>query len=575
MPDTPDVDLSSCDREPIHIPGAIQPHGVLLGLSQPDFVVRVVSANCRSLVGREPDEVLGRRIDHVIRGDLVREDLIRSTPPEDLAERYPVLTTLVVDGDAIPVDAEFHRSNGLLLVEIEPAPGPIALHRSYRVTRAAVARINRAVGLKELYQVAVEEMRRLTGFDRVMVYRFDDDWNGDVVAEDRAEGLNSFLGLRYPASDIPAQARELYRTHWLRLIADVDYEPVPLVPPISPVDGEPVDLSDSTLRSVSPIHVEYLRNMGVTASMSVSLLDRGRLWGLIACHHYSGPHRPPLEVRAAAELLGQTLSLRLAHAAEQEEERRTFRAHTILASLMSAALDESRPALTCLTRRPHDLLDLTRATGCALLVDGLESTVGLTPPRSATRALVDLAAEGGHEVLALDRVPEVLPDLAPHRAVACGALVMRPSEMQYVVWFRPELVQTVSWGGDPANVAIARNEGDEVRLSPRKSFEVWQEKVRGRSEPWAPVDVSLAAELRHDLIDALYARSRRLASTATTLQRSLLPAQLPPVPGWGLAVDYRPSIGDDVGGDWYDVLVLGSGQVLCALGDVAGHGVAA
>ena len=154
-------------------------------------------------------------------------------------------------------------------------------------------------------------MRRLTGFDRVMIYRFDEDWNGQVVAEDRADGLNSFLGLRYPASDIPAQARALYRSQWLRLIVDVGYRPVPLVPPLNPLTGRPLDLSHASLRSVSPVHVEYLHNMGVSASMSISLLDRGELWGLIACHHYAGPHQPPYEIRVAAEFLGQTLSARM------------------------------------------------------------------------------------------------------------------------------------------------------------------------------------------------------------------------------------------------------------------------
>jgi light-regulated signal transduction histidine kinase (bacteriophytochrome) len=567
------VDLDNCEREPIHIPGAIQPHGVLLGLREPDLQVVQVSANVAQLIGAEPGDVLGRPLHDVVVGELAAALAEAARTPGD-PDHYPLSSSLDVGGVPFAVDALLHRSDGLLVVEVEPGAGPLTVDRTYRATRHAVGRINRATVPADLFAIAAEEVRRLTGFDRVMVYRFDEEWNGEVVAEDRADGLNSFLGLRYPASDIPAQARALYRRNWLRLITDVGYRPAPLVPVDNPVSGRPLDLSHSTLRSVSPIHVEYLRNMGVSASMSISLIDRDELWGLIACHHYSGPHRPPYEVRAAAEFLGQALSLRLVASTGAEELRRAVELRSRLAELTAAVAGESQSAATILTQGRPSLLDLVEATGAATLLDGVYAAVGDLPPEPLVRQLVDGLADGT-EVVAVDSLPITRPEMAGHKDTLCGALVLRLTSDQFVVWARPEQVRTVDWGGDPHNKAIAAREGDSVRLSPRKSFERWREIVRLRSQPWSSADTEMAAQLRHNLLDALYGRARRKAGVAETLQRSLLPEHLPAVPGWRMCADYTPSAGGDVGGDWYDVVTLASGRVAFVLGDVAGHGLAA
>ena len=572
--DTP-VDLDTCDREPIHVPGAVQPHGVLLALSEPDLVVRQVSSNSASMLGHEPADLLGRRLDEVVAGGLASAVHEASSDSSDPAEHFPLSTDVVVRGEVHPVDALLHRTGGVLVVEIEPGAGPLTFDLTYRSTRRAVSRINRAVSPGELYAIAAEEVRRLTGFDRVMVYRFDAEWNGQVVAEDKTDELNSFLGLRYPASDIPAQARALYTRNWLRLITDVGYRPAPLVPVDDPRTGQPLDLSHSTLRSVSPIHIEYLQNMGVSASMSISLLDRGDLWGLITCHHYSGPHRPPYEVRAAVEFHGQALSLRLVESTDRLEVARALEARSRLADLTTAVNDEVRPAAAALTAGPLTVLDLMPCTGVAVGLDGGYASVGEVPEPSVVRAHDAMAEMRGYEVHALDSLPTVMPKMAVTKEFASGALVLRVSSDQFVVWLRPEQVRTVDWGGDPHNKAIAAGEGDEVRLSPRKSFDLWRETVRLRSEPWLLADVELAGALRANLLDALYARTRRLASVAEVLQRSLLPDQLPTPLGWDLHAENSPTAGGDVGGDWYDAVTLPSGHIVCVLGDVAGHGISA
>ncbi len=493
----------------------------------------------------------------------------------DLRERNPTDVEITVGGQQRVFDAILHRHDGALLVELEVARGarPFSFENTYLATRAAVGELNRAGTLGELYEITARSVRDLTGFDRVMVYRYDADYNGEVVAEAKLDDLNSFLGLHYPASDIPAQARALYEKNWIRLIDDVDYVPAPLVPVTDPSTGAPQDLTYSTLRSVSPIHVEYLQNMGVGASMSISLLRDGRLWGLIACHHYSGPHNPPYGVRAAAEFLGSTLSLRLVDQEGDDILRERLAAQAVLAKIASAARNESDALADVLLGAP-DLLDLVPAGGVTVGLQGAVHDKGEVPADATVLAVVEWARSTGEDLVHTDRLTTSVPQLDADPARAAGALVVLLPDDQFVVWFRPEYAETVDWGGDPHNKAIARQEGDTVRLSPRKSFDRWREVVRGRCRPWSPAQSEVAGELRHHVVEALYARTRAETRLVETLQRSLLPP-MPVVPGWTLSAHYRPSAGGRIGGDWYDAFAMPDGRFAVVLGDVAGHGIGA
>jgi light-regulated signal transduction histidine kinase (bacteriophytochrome) len=577
------VDLSNCEREPIHVPGSIQPRGVLLAVTEPDLVVEQVSENLTDLVGVDPADALGRRLPDVL-GVAAAGAVARSASAfGDLRERNPVELTLDVGGSPVPVDALLHRapvgtddgvppSTALLVVELEPArgPRPFSFPNTYQAVRSTVGELNRATSLQELYDITAQAVRELTGFDRVMVYRYDADYNGEVVAEARAEGLNSFLGLHYPASDIPAQARALYEKNWIRLISDVDYRPVPLRPALVPSTGTPLDMTFSTLRSVSPIHIEYLRNMGVRASMSVSLLRDDRLWGLIACHHYSGPHAPPYATRAAAEFLGSTLSLRLVDRAEEEEVHRALQVRSTLAWLTAATLDEDRPLADTLLGSP-DLLDLLPADGVVVHLQRHRGARGTVLPEGTADAIAAWAAARDEEVVATDSLPRHAPELGVPVDVACGVLVLPLPEGQYVLWHRAEAHRTVDWGGDPHNKAIAEREGDSVRLSPRKSFERWRETVRDRSDPWTAQELAEVGELRTHLLEALYARSRRAVRAAELLQRSHL-TEPPESASLDVAVRYVPATTEaQVGGDWYDVFEQPDGSTVVVIGDVVGH----
>jgi two-component system, chemotaxis family, sensor kinase Cph1 len=571
------IDLDNCAREPIHIPGSIQPRGVLAVVREPVFEVRQVSANVAELLGRSVDAVLGRHLSALIGAEQAARVEQAATTFGDLRQRNPVECVIDVGGEPRAFDAILHRAPGdVLLVELEIAYGerPFSFPNTYQAVRSSVEELNHAATLTELYDTAARAVRDLTGFDRVMVYRYDEDYNGEVVAESRRADLNSFLGLHYPSTDIPAQARALYEKSWLRLISDVDYTPAPLVPTIDPGSGTSLDLTHATLRSVSPIHLEYLQNMGVHASMSISLLRHGRLWGLIACHHYAGPHLPPFGNRVAAEFLGSTLSLRLVDRFEDDQLRHRLAAQAVLAKLTAATLNHSEPLAVALLGAP-DLLDLVPADGVVVDIQGNHQVRGSVPPPDVVAAVAAWARGAGDEIAGSDWLSRELPALDLDPQLAAGALALNLPDGQYAVWFRREVLRSVDWGGDPHNKAIAVTEGDELRISPRKSFERWREIAHQRSEPWTPGETESAEALRRYLVESLYGRTRGALRVAETLQRSLLPESIPALESWQLSAHYEPAAGDNVGGDWYDAFELRDGRLIVLLGDVAGHGITA
>ncbi|MGW0160648.1 SpoIIE family protein phosphatase [Mycobacterium sp. NPDC003323] len=577
MPAGTVIDLDNCAREPIHIPGSIQPRGVLAVVREPSFEIRQVSANVAELLGRSVEDVLNQDLSALIGTD--QAALIRQAASAfgDLRQRNPLELEIMVDGRARAFDALLHREpGGVLLVEVEIAYGerPFSFPNTYQAVRNSVEVLNRANGLTALYDAAAHAVRELTGFDRVMVYRYDKDYNGEVVAEAKRDDLNSFLGLHYPASDIPAQARAMYEKNWLRLISDVSYTAAPLVPAMNPDSGSPVDLTNATLRSVSPIHIEYLQNMGVRASMSISLLRHGKLWGLIACHHYSGPHLPPYGARAAAEFLGSTLSLRLVDRFDEDQLREQLAAQSLLNHLTAATLNDAEPLAATLLGTPS-VLDLLPATGVVVNVGGEYRVLGSVPPAEVVAAVARWARGTGEGIAVTECLSRELPDLQVDPEVAAGALALKLPDDQYVIWFRDEAVRSVDWGGDPHNKAIAVQEGDEVRLSPRKSFERWREVVDKCSEAWAPIQLESAEALRLHLVEELYRRTRSALRVAEVLQRSLLPESIPMIENWDLTADYLPAAGGRVGGDWYDAFELRDGRLVVLLGDVAGHGLTA
>lgn len=520
------VDLSNCAREPIHIPGAVQPHGALFALREPELVVLQASANVRELFGVAAEEVLGHPVDALLGRD--EADRLRAVlAAGDPAGANPLRMT--VGGAAW--DGIVHRTEGAAVLELEPGSGgdPRSVGALYTQVRGALARLQGARTLSALCEAVADETRRITGLDRVMVYRFDPSWNGEVVAEARTPEIDGFMGLHFPATDIPAQARELYRRNWLRLIADSGYRPSPIVPPLNPDTGAALDLSGSTLRSVSPIHLEYLRNMDVGASMSVSLLRGGELWGLVACHHAS-PRYVPYEVRNACEFLGQAFSVQLGAVADIED--RGYDLH--VASLGARLLDRTAADddwVRAVTAGAPNLGDLAAADGAAVVTGDGCATVGTTPSEAQIRALAAWLAERDADLFHTEHLSAEFAPAAEYAPVASGLLAAAVSRGRgdYLMWFRPEVVRTVQWAGNPdkAVQSNGRAPGDAEQhangvptLHPRRSFEAWSETLRGRSLPWKPAEVRGAAELRGRMVDLVLRRSEQLAQLNAELTRS-------------------------------------------------------
>lgn len=569
-PAYPPADLTNCDREPIHVPGAIQPHGALLAIG-PDERIAVASTNTDDLLGRASSDLFGRPLIDVLPEAVqpVRESVDQETRLE--AHRLTLGDHGRLGGR--DVDLLVHRSGEFTVIEIEPVDARTAAV-SHRAVRAAATRLAQASGVNDLVARLANEVRTLTGFDRVMVYRFDEQWNGEVVAEDRREDLNPFLGLHYPATDIPAQARRLYTENWTRLIADIAYEPVALNPVFDPTTGKPLDLSHSALRSVSPIHVEYLSNMGVTASMSVSMVHEDELWGLVACHHYSGPHPVSFDVRNAAEFLGQSASFLIGDRMRVDGQSAEIRAMQSLSELMARVTGSGGPVHDELIADPA-MLELVDAGGAATWAEGRLLTSGSVPPDAVLHRIVALLHSEDGSARASSHLAALDPDLAEYTDTAAGALLVATGDSRWKLWLRPAQVHTVDWGGDPRNKAINASEGRDVRLSPRKSFERWREVVHDRSAPWEPWQIAVADELRGRISHELVRRGRDHLALAESLQRALVLAEAPEVEGFEVQARYRPAADIHLGGDWWDVFDLPDGRTAVVVGDVSGHGVQA
>lgn len=503
--DSRPVDLTNCDREPIHILGAIQPIGFLLALTA-DWIIARASANTVDFLGLSPADLLGKPLQQVFSARAVhdlrnRAAMLRAS---DAVERL-FDCAIVDDGPAF--DIALHFSNGQVVIEAEPASGEHG--DASGMVRSMISRLDQCADFETFYREGARQVRALIGFDRVMVYRFAADGSGEVVAEAARSGIGKFMGLHYPASDIPAQARALYRRNLLRIITDVNATPVPIVPQRDEA-GQPLDLSLSVLRSVSPIHIEYLKNMGVQASLSISIIVDGRLWGLFACHHYA-PRRPSFERRSVAELFVQMFSMRLESRERQETVDYERRARDISDQLLGAvASDET------LLKDPDWLGDILThaipADGVGVWLGGNHAFSGITPPiedfRRIVRALNGTAAG---KVFATDHIGSLIPDAEAFASEAAGmlAIPISRSPRDYVVLFRKELIHSVRWGGDPHKPTTYGPNGP--RLTPRESFAEWKELVEGRSRPFSSSEIRVAETLRATLIEVVL----RLADEAS------------------------------------------------------------
>jgi light-regulated signal transduction histidine kinase (bacteriophytochrome) len=504
------VNLSNCDREPIHVPGSVQPFGFLLTLLS-DFTICMASENAGEFLGMEFSTLLQRPIDAVLSEQAVaairaRVDYL-SGP--DAVER---IFGLELQPGKPPFDLAIHFSGAYLVVEAEPSVSEPGVN-SGELVRLMLGRVRKTRGMTELAQEAARQLKVLTGFDRVMVYRFHPDGSGEVIAEVAASGLEPFLGLHYPASDIPRQARILYQRNWLRIIADIDARPAALRSTATH-SATLLDLSMSVLRSVSPIHIEYLRNMGVGASMSVSILRDGKLWGLFALHHYS-PRHISFEKRTASELFGQMFSWILEGRERESDMEYESRAHKVQERLMETAATHAH-SKRAIIDFIGDYRKMIECDGIAVWSEGEITLQGETPTESEVQDLIGfINRTSPGRICASAEIAKVYAAGESFRDRAAGFLAIPISRAprDCLIFFRREVLRSVNWAGDPDKSYLEGPMG--ARLTPRKSFELWQETVAGQSKPWLSADLRIAESLRVTLLEVilqladLAARERR------------------------------------------------------------------
>ncbi|MGC4044406.1 MAG: ATP-binding protein [Armatimonas sp.] len=523
------VDLTNCDREPIHIIAHVQPHGFLLALDPENLTIRQASANTSTFLGVEAATLTGQRLQSLLGtdGDLSIKTLMDAVASGQLEKnpRFVFRTELKGHG---PFHVVAHTYRGVLLLEAESVDLGHFNPEQFSGLRTALARFDSAHSVIEFAQVACEEIRRIMGFHRVMLYRFLDDESGEVIAEDLdpdvANSQDSYLGLRYPASDIPKQARALFVLNTVRVTPDVGYEPARLVPMKDPVTGSYLDLSYCLLRGQSSIHLEYLKNMGVCASVSLAVVRDGRLWGLFAAHHYE-PKPLSYDVRSAIEYLTRVVSLQMPAKEREESAGYTEQIHQVMEALV-ANLALSRSMLSALASHTTTALDLMHCGGCAVVIENEYRLLGTTPPEDAIHGLIHwlnstrASAEESEELVVTNSLMTLYPPAELFLDSACGLLAMPiPGESgDWVLWFRPELVHTITWGGNPNKPYEQLEEG--TRLSPRTSFAAWQEVVRQKAEPWQPIEKDAAQRLRLAIVEVALRRTAELAALNRELQRS-------------------------------------------------------
>lgn len=521
MQPTPDPDfeaaLQACASEPIHQIGHVQPHAGLLAFefAEPRRVVHA-SDNIAHFLGHPLAAVLGQRLAALVdtQGLSRLDAMIRRA--QALGGPATGRLTTKVGADPVPLVAHLYVSGDLYVLELERNDGA-AIHGQLEElllqTMESVQALESVEDCDTYFTGVAQLVRELTGYDSVMVYRFDSNMDGEVVAQSRIEAAQDFLGMRFPASDIPPQARRLYTINLVRVIADTDAVPCPIVPAAALTTGAPVDLSHSAVRSLSPIHVEYLRNIGVRASMVISLLEQGRLWGMVTCHHRT-PKRASIALREAGIVIARMVSAHLTQLQSQARDLLYGEAVRITGTLLKHRIDRSLADV--LDELLPQLQKLLRADGILAVVDGVRFTRGEVPPEDMVTGLLQwLGQQGGTDVLAVDHLSPAFPAAAWDLHCAAGLLCTPPHRgmQNAIVWLRGERRRTVRWAGNYQE-GFVRNASGDYRLTPRKSFALWTEAWRGRCEPWTPAEAGVAALLALELPERMAQMSQLEAAVA-------------------------------------------------------------
>lgn len=517
-----DVNLTSLKEPVINLGGQIQNHGVLLVIQEPELNILQVSRNAASILDCPIESLLEKNLEELL--DPYQIVRIKSRLAEDSLDfTNPTKIWVKKSREEYAVfDAVFHRnSQGILILELEPAisENNIPFLSFYHLAKASINKLQDSANLQDYCQIIVKTVRRVTEFDRVMLYKFNEDNHGCVLAEDKLESMEPYLGLNFPESDIPKPARQMFLSNIIRLIPDAKGEFVDIFPQLNPITERPIDLINSTLRSPYPCHVEYLHNMGVGASLTISLIKEGRLWGLIACHHQT-PKFVSYELRRACEFLGRMIFSEISTREETEDYDYRMKLTSIQSNLIDCMSQEDN-FISGLIKHQPNLLDLTSAQGAVICFSGNYTLTGETPQEKDLNDLVTwLQKNVDEEVFYTNSLTEIYPDAEKFKNIASGLLAIPIGKSNYILWFRPEVIQTVNWGGNPNQAFKVNQEQGNLRLCPRKSFELWKQTVRLTSLSWKDIEIKAALELRKAIVNIVLEQAEELTLLAADLERS-------------------------------------------------------
>jgi len=484
-------DSEFCGKVPIHLTNLIQPYGVLMVVETTGFQIIQVSENATAIFECPVESLIQKSLSEFIDGSAFKElqDKLKGE-----SSKIPGIWKL----RGIQYLVLVHNKGTHLLIEIELNSVSLSTRDTfievYQELKYAMLAIESTQTISDACRIAAAELKRISGFDKVMIYRFDPEWNGTVMAEDREPDMESYMGFTFPASDIPKQARDLYLKNAYRLIPDKDYVPVKLFPVVNPLSHSFLDLSDCNLRSVVAVHIEYLTNMGVTASMSTRILHQNKLWGLIACHHKSAKFLS-YEMCSLFEMLSTIISGKISSIESAQAlalDNLLGNSHSQLLELVykTKKLDESLLG-------SKGVMAIFDASGAAISRNGRLKTAGQTPsPDQIEELLLWLHTRQLRRVFYTDQLSSMHEYAKDYTAIGSGLLVipLTNANDSYVLIFRPEKIRTITWGGDPATRITF--DKDEKNYHPRSSFRQWQEMVTGISQAWRAAEISYAEELR-------------------------------------------------------------------------------
>jgi chemotaxis family two-component system sensor kinase Cph1 len=509
------VDLTNCDKEPIHIPGKIQSHGFLIAVDKNSLSISYLSENTEDFFKEPAKNLLNKDIS-------VLNNFIKQQDPEFNIEDLLKLGIIRKSFDAIsphPIEIGGNRfyliissSKSDWLLEFEPVTLQYDIQSS--IGRSASSMLQ-GKSISALLSGAALEVKRLINYDRIMIYKFLDDGHGEVVAEEKEANLEPFFGLHYPASDIPKQARELYKLNLTRLIADVNRDDSPI---ITFKENEPLDLTNGGLRAVSPIHIQYLKNMGVHSSFSISLISHGELWGLIACHNYS-PKFIDYKAREGSKLIGQILSSALEYR-QEEEDAEVIQQFKDTATVLSDHLSRDKYLIEAITGHKTSILNVTKATGVTIIFENELKTIGNVPADDEIWELREwLKNTNDESIYYTHRLPEIHFPAKKYKSTASGILscILNKELGEMIIWFKPEIITNVNWAGNPDKPATSSENG-LLSLSPRKSFEIWSEVVNNTSEKWLAEEVASVLRIREIILTDINKKANEIRQLNEKLQ---------------------------------------------------------